>query len=311
MESHNNQPKSALPATQPDAIAAAVDLVLANPDALAEVVSRACPEGRRSDGWTPFARKLFLHVLANTGLVRIACDYTGLSRQSAYALRARDPLFAAGWDAAAEIARQPLADALYERAMDGVTETISRNGEVVAERHRHDLRCSIAVLNRLDKRADRAREKGSQHLALVRHWDAWLDLVGDGEDDAARRLLATGRLHTPEECQPCQLPDSEFPKVERDLSGRCWREDGEWLTDFAPPPGFTGYQSGHWTDPGYQRECTEEEADLLDANEEASEAEMRAEEEAERDGWFATLREQIADEPRPANGPFVEAEQSL
>ena len=38
---------------------------------------------------------------------------------------------------------------------------------------------------------------------------------------------------------------------------------------------------------------------------------MRAEEEAERDGWFATLREQIADEPRPANGPFVEAEQSL
>jgi len=170
---------------------------------------------------------------------------------------------------------------------------------------------TLADFENFRKRADRAREKGSQHLALVRHWDAWLDLVGDGEDDAARRLLATGRLHTPEECQPCQLPDSEFPKVERDLSGRCWREDGEWLTDFAPPPGFTGYQSGHWTDPGYQRECTEEEADLLDANEEASEAEMRAEEEAERDGWFATLREQIADEPRPANGPFVEAEQSL
>src|SRR5512139_2859899 len=70
-------------------------------------------QGRR-DGWTPFARKLFLQVLSETGRVKLACDYCRLSTQSAYALRHRDPLFAAGWDAACELARTPLEDALYE-----------------------------------------------------------------------------------------------------------------------------------------------------------------------------------------------------
>lgn len=83
--------------------------------------------GRR-DGWTPFARRLFLSVLAETGRVSRACNYAQLSPQSAYALRHRDVLFAAGWDAACALAREPLADALYEQAVDGVTETIRRDG---------------------------------------------------------------------------------------------------------------------------------------------------------------------------------------
>lgn len=49
-------------------------------------------------GWTPFARRLFLEVLSETGRVSTACDYARLTRQSAYALRARDPVFAAGWE---------------------------------------------------------------------------------------------------------------------------------------------------------------------------------------------------------------------
>ena len=83
------------------------------------------PAPSRRDGWTPFARRLFLEVLAETGRVSRACEYAQLTKQSAYALRARDPLFAASWDAACELARAPLADALYERALDGVTETIT------------------------------------------------------------------------------------------------------------------------------------------------------------------------------------------
>jgi hypothetical protein len=124
------------------------------------------PSTFRRDGWTPFARRLFLEVLAETGRVSLACEYCGLSKQSAYALRARDPVFATSWDAACEIARAPLADALYEKAIDGVTDTITRDGEVVATRHRFDSRLSIAVLHRLDKRCDRAAETGAHHLAL-------------------------------------------------------------------------------------------------------------------------------------------------
>lgn len=53
--------------------------------------ARACSEQCRRDGWTPFARRLFLQVLSETGRVTLACEYAQLSKQSAYALRARDP----------------------------------------------------------------------------------------------------------------------------------------------------------------------------------------------------------------------------
>lgn len=87
-----------------------------DPEALAEFVADFAPEGTRHDGWTPFARKLFLQVLAETGRVSLALAYTGLSKQSAHALRNRDPLFAAGWDAAALMARNPLADDISRKA---------------------------------------------------------------------------------------------------------------------------------------------------------------------------------------------------
>ncbi|WP_294174638.1 hypothetical protein [uncultured Sphingomonas sp.] len=123
-----------------------------------ERLSRELGENRatRMGGWTPFNRRLFLDILADTGKVSHACECVDLSKQSAYALRARDPVFAAGWNAAAELARDALADSVLERALAGSTETITRNGEVVAERHRHDGRLAMAVLARLDRRCDRS-----------------------------------------------------------------------------------------------------------------------------------------------------------
>lgn len=248
-------------------------------------------------GWTPFARKLFLEVLAETGRVSTACDYTRLTRQSAYALRVRDPVFAASWDAACELARQPLADALYERAVDGVTDTITKDGEVVAERHRFDSRLSIAVLHRLDKRCDRAVERGSKHLALVARWDEWLALIGKGAEQEAAALL-----EPPQHCQMCQNPQSENPTAldseeeEIDLSDRFWLDEDSdervWMTDFPPPAGFTGYQNCDYGDPKrtYKRECTPDEVAVLEADAARSRAAERAHEEALRDEWLALLR---------------------
>ena len=268
----------------------------------------------RRDGWTPFARRLFLQVLAETGRVSRACEYVGLSRTSAHNLRNRDSLFGAGWDAACLLARNPLADDIYEKGMDGVTDTITRNGEVVAERHRYDGRLSMAVLNRLDKRLDRAEERGSRHLALVRRWDEWLELVGKGDDAAARALLEAGpdegqagSGETAQHCQLCQLPESANPTDTPDPPGvePCWQAEaghpqaGAWLTHFPPPPGFAGYENAAW-DGGqyYERACTPEEAALLDANLAAAEAEERAAAEAERDAWFAELRGQLSSTSR-------------
>ena len=268
----------------------------------------ACPEQGRRDGWTPFARRLFLEVLAETGRVSRACEYAQLTKQSAYALRARDPLFAASWDAACELARAPLADALYEKALDGVTETITKDGEVVAERHRYDSRLSIAVLHRLDKRCDRAAEAGSRHLALVRHWDEWMALVGRGEEQSAQALLESaphsqfGQL--PQSGNPTGVDFEEEEEVpESDLSERCWwnEDDAVWMTDFPPPPGFDGWEKGKWGSFRYERECTDEEAAVLDASAAAAEADEREDEEKLRDFWFSTLQAGLDDdEDQPA-----------
>jgi len=292
-----------------DAPALDLDLVAAylrgNPEALAEFIERISPDQERVDGWSPFLRKLFLQVLAETGRVGTASEYTGLSRQSAYALRARDPLFAAGWDAACELARAPLADALYEKALDGVTDTITKDGAVVATRHRFDSRLSIAVLNRLDKRCDRAEERGSRHLALVAHWDEWLTLVGKGAEAEAAALLEPVPAEPVNSCQPCRLPESGNPTEEEedeglDLTDRYWRDgiDDIWMTDFPPPTGFTGYESRSYDendpDERYVRVCTEEEVELLDGDEARQRAAERAEDEALRAAWFEMLREEQA-----------------
>ena len=298
MEQQTHEPTAALPVLTDETLDQLIDALRSDPKALAAFVERATPDKGRTDGWTPFARRLFLEVLAETGRVSRACEYAQLTKQSAYALRARDPLFAASWDAACELARAPLADALYERALDGVTETITRDGEVVAERHRHDSRLSIAVLHRLDRRCDRAVETGAKHLPILRHWDEWMALVGRGEEQAASALLETSR-----DSQLGQLPLGENPteqedqEPQEDLADRCWTDDtsGEdvWMTSFPPPPGFTGWEKGEWDSWGYERECTPEEVELLEAAAAAVEAEERAESEAERDAWFARLRAEM------------------
>jgi hypothetical protein len=307
MENASHEPNlpAALPAEE-DAIAAAIELVLSNPEALAEIVSQAAPKGGRRDGWTPFARKLFLQVLAETGKITTACEYTGLSRRSAYDLQARDPLFAAGIDAASHLARNPLADTVREQAVDGVTDTVTRNGEVVAERHRIDLRFSMSVLARLDKRCDRAEELGSKHLAVVRNWGEWLDLVGKGDEEGARALLESGHDKNAAQCEVCEVPESGNPiEAADDLSEDCWRDDsGAWMTTFPPPPGFDGHENREWDgDSWYERACTREEADLLDAHHAAAEAQQQAEltafAEAQRDQFFGKLRAEVATSPLP------------
>lgn len=63
------------------------------------VTAQTTPRTRR-DGWTPTRRADFLGALRVSGSVGEACQWSGMSRGSAYALARRDPDFAAAWDAA-------------------------------------------------------------------------------------------------------------------------------------------------------------------------------------------------------------------
>ena len=60
------------------------------------------PVRTRRDGWTIERQADFLGMLAETGSVIGACEAVGISRKSAYQLRARPggESFAAAWDAA-------------------------------------------------------------------------------------------------------------------------------------------------------------------------------------------------------------------
>lgn len=262
----------------------------------------------RHDGWTPFARRVFLETLAESGRVSRACRYAGLSVSSAYALRNRDPVFAAGWDAACELLRAPVADTLLEQSLDGVTETVSRNGEVVAERRRFDSRLSIAVLHRLDKRCDLARERGAKHLRLVANWDEYLELVGKGANAEARAMLSGQPTQIAPHLQLPQLPLVENPTESNTdkFLGDIWDdEEGIWWTDYPPPPDFDGLEEGRWGTWGYKRHCSEAEKALLEASRGPSTKLLAAT--AERDSFFAELAAELGAEGAAEPGESDEA----
>lgn len=67
------------------------------------------------------------------------------------------------------------------------------------------------------------------------------------------------------------------------------------MTTFPPPPGFDGHENRRWDGFNYyERACTPEEVELIEAHDAAAEAEefaeLTAEAEAERDAYFASLR---------------------
>jgi hypothetical protein len=103
----------------------------------------------RHDGWTPARQVAFLRVLASSHNVSAAARAVGLSRQSAYKLRARlkGQPFDMAWDAAFQSAFDALAEAAMERAMHGVEVPHYHRGELVGTSRRFDERLTIALLH--------------------------------------------------------------------------------------------------------------------------------------------------------------------
>jgi hypothetical protein len=110
------------------------------------------PVRPRRDGWTAAKQRRFIQVLAETGIVRVAAEAAGMSESSAYRLARRPDAaaFCAAWDAAMRMAARPAAAKLYEYALDGMTETVWRDGELVYRRRRPSEKALIFLLSRLD-----------------------------------------------------------------------------------------------------------------------------------------------------------------
>lgn len=288
-----------------DALRGAIELVLANPEAVAEIIHRGSPRGVRHDGWTGERMAAFLETLADTGLITEACRIVGMSRDAAYSLRNRDPVFAGAMRAALAKARPQVADAILERSITGTVEHYYRDGVLVGERRHYQSWLALAVLKRLDKQAEEDCAEGALSARIAGDWQATLDGLRSGGTAALPELLAP----------KADKADTSPSPPGYDPSDNVWQsEDGKWMTTFLPPPGFAGHESGAWDGFNYyERECTEDEAELLDAHAAAAQAaelaELTADAEAERDRWFGGLRASLAsacaitDWPAPANSP--------
>jgi hypothetical protein len=245
----------------------------------------------RHDGWTPAKMRVFHERFAESGVLRDACEAVGMSARSAYNLRDRDPLVAAGWEAAALKRRTRLADESYSRSVNGVMERIYKDGVIVAERHRYDNRLTMSVLARLDARIDRAEERGDPSLNLVARWDEYLDALGEGRREDGMALLAPP-VSSPEPAAAADLQtharDRELHELrqqeglENSDPHDVWEEADGWWTNYPPPDGFDGDEEGCYGECGYQRTLSPAEQAAIDAEGDSA----RARAEAQRDAWF-------------------------
>jgi hypothetical protein len=152
-----------------------------------------CGAGRaaRANGWTSDRMRVFLNALADCGVVEDAARAAGMTRQGAYALRNRAGCedFQLAWNAALVVARGRLADEVMSRALNGCVELIYRNGEIVAERHRHDNRLAMAVLSRLDAQASDEKRESRMVNHVAREFDDFVEIIAEGEDGEAAAFL--------------------------------------------------------------------------------------------------------------------------
>lgn len=115
----------------------------------------------RHDGWTVARQSLFLRELAASHSVKRAAKAAGMSRQSAYGLRARlkgEP-FDLAWTAALRCRFDALAEAAMDRALNGVEVPHFYKGELVGTSRRYDERLTVALL------AMRERVRGPQRFS--------------------------------------------------------------------------------------------------------------------------------------------------
>lgn len=196
---------------------------MTEPDAPLSPVPAAPP-----DRWTKPKMAAFLRELAATHSVSCAARAVGMSRQSAYKLRARlkgEP-FDIAWEAAFQHGYDALHQAALERALHGVEVPVFWGGEQVGTRRHFDERLTCFLLSARNR-------QGAQQLGRYRaaadywseRWDLLLDQVEngqarwprgeDGEEDADaddridrnREAVAASARYT----EPDPLPGARLP----------------------------------------------------------------------------------------------------
>ncbi len=135
----------------------------------------------RHDGWTRERMIAFLEALVETASVSIAAKSVGMSRQSAYGLRARliGQPFDLAWDAALEFGLQQLHNEALDRAMNGVPVPIFYAGEQIGERRQFNETLTRFLLDNPNARASGRRDAPVRAVTLA-NWNATMKRVQTG-----------------------------------------------------------------------------------------------------------------------------------
>jgi len=151
------------------------------PDAGDLPASSHQPSTPRYDGWTPRKQAAFLEALAATHSVAAAAREVGMTRQTAYRLRARlrGQPFDLAWEAAFRTVFDALKEAAMDRALNGVEVPHFHNGELIHCSRRYDERLTVALLAMRPTRSPQASDDFTRHLASVAEQAD--DDAGEGE----------------------------------------------------------------------------------------------------------------------------------
>ncbi|MGL4540902.1 MAG: hypothetical protein ACRCUI_00155, partial [Polymorphobacter sp.] len=108
----------------------------------------AVPRRASSGGWTVKRQQAFIAALAACGSVAQAAAAVGMSKTGVYLLRNAKggDDFRRAWDAAIENGVAVLKSVAFERAVDGIEETVSEAGKPVRIIRRYDNRLLVRLL---------------------------------------------------------------------------------------------------------------------------------------------------------------------
>src|SRR5205085_6587804 len=238
------------------------------------------------DGWTPERQVAFLEALADTGIVRKAAAMVGMSEQSVSRLRRRSEArdIDVACDAAQRMGGRGIESVAWQRAMEGTIRQHYYHGELKGEERVFDNKLLIYLLGRVNP----LLEPRPEAATVETDWDRWMEAVRQG---------------APPPIPIAQQAPETDPTDEFDGS-EVWQDmNGDWWTEFPPPPDFDGYEE---TDPatGYRRSLSDRELAVAH-EEEAKEAEKEA---ARRDRFFGFRADDFSDpmqaEPSTPSRPF-------
>ncbi len=148
-----------------------------------KTTSVARPFGNLPERWCKGRMADFLRALAGSHCVSSAARSVGMSRQSAYRLRARlkgEP-FDIAWEAAFQHGYDALHQAALERALHGVEVPVFHMGEQIGTRRHFDERLTVHLLSARNRHG--AQRLGRYTVASEfwsERWDRLLARIEEG-----------------------------------------------------------------------------------------------------------------------------------